>query len=242
MDKNVYLRMAEQDAEHWWFVARRRILQDQIASLRLPPGARILEAGCGPGGNLAMLSEFGQLDAFELNDDARQIASARSGIEVRPGKLPDNIGFEPDSFDLIAALDVIEHIEDDLGSVQALAKLLRPGARLIVTVPVYPWLWSAHDELHHHKRRYTRPEVRKLIGEAGLVMEKCSYFNTILFPLIVGIRFFKKLAGVTDKPDDDMPAPFLNAVLGRIFDAERFALRHVSLPFGVSVLCIARRR
>ncbi len=242
MDKNVYLRMSEQDAEHWWFVARRRILQDQIASLQLPPDARVLEAGCGPGGNLAMLSEFGQLDAFELDEDARQIASARCGIEVRFGKLPGDIGYEPGSFDLIAALDVIEHIEADLESVQALAKLLRPGARLIITVPVYPWLWSMHDDRHHHKRRYTRPAAKKLVEETGLVVEKCSHFNTILFPLIVGIRLVKKLAGVTDKPDDNMPSPFLNSVLGRIFGAERFALRHLSLPFGVSILCIARRR
>jgi SAM-dependent methyltransferase len=242
MDKNVYLRMAEQDAEHWWFVARRRILQDQIALLRLPPGARVLDAGCGPGGNLAMLSQFGQLDAFELDDGARQIASARGGIEVQSGKLPGDIGFEPDSFDLITALDVIEHIEADLESVQALAKLLRPGARLIITVPAYRWLWSEHDDRHHHKRRYTRPAVRRLAEEAGLVVEKCSHFNTILFPLIVGIRFLKKLAGVADKPDDDMPSPFLNIALERIFGAERFPLRYVSLPFGVSILCIARRR
>jgi SAM-dependent methyltransferase len=242
MDKNVYLRMSEQDAEHWWFVARRRILRDQIASLPLPPGARVLEAGCGPGGNLAMLSEFGQLDAFELDEDARQIASARSGIEVRSGALPGDIGYAPDWFDLIAALDVIEHIEADLESVQALAKLLRPGARLIITVPAYRWLWSEHDDRHHHKRRYTRPAVRRLAEEAGLVVEKCSHFNTILFPLIVGIRFLKKLAGVADKPDDDMPSPFLNIALERIFGAERFPLRYVSLPFGVSILCIARRR
>ncbi len=242
MDKSVYLRMAEQDAEHWWFVARRRILQDQIASLQLPQGARILEAGCGPGGNLAMLSEFGKLDAFELDEDARQIASAKSGIEVRSGALPGDIGYQPGSFDLIAALDVIEHIEADLESVQALAKLLRPGARLIITVPAYRWLWSEHDDRHHHKRRYTRPAVRKLTEEAGLVVEKCSHFNTILFPMIAGIRLLKKLSNTAGKPDDDMPSPFMNAVLGRIFGAERFALRHISLPFGVSILCIARRR
>jgi SAM-dependent methyltransferase len=189
-----------------------------------------------------MLSEFGQLDAFELDDDARQFASARCGLEIRSGKLPGDISFEPGSFDLIAALDVIEHIDADLESVQALAKLLRPGAPLIITVPAYPWLWSMHDDQHHHKRRYTRLAVRKLAEDAGLVVETCSYFNTILFSLIVGIRFLKKLAGAADKPDDNMPSPFVNAMLRRIFGAERFALRHVSLPFGVSVLCIARRQ
>ena len=88
MDRNVYLRMSEQDSKHWWFVARRRILRDQITALQLAPGARVLEAGAGPGGNLEMLSQFGVLDAFELDEDARQIASARSGLEIRPGALP----------------------------------------------------------------------------------------------------------------------------------------------------------
>ncbi len=242
MDKNIYLRMSEQDAEHWWFVARRRILRDQITSLQLPPGARVLEAGAGPGGNLEMLSEFGELDAFELDEDARQIASARSGIEIRSGALPGDNGYEPGSFDLIVALDVIEHIEADRESVRALARLLRPGARLVITVPAYEWLWSAHDDRHHHKRRYTRPKVRRLADEAGLEVERCSYFNTILLPMIVVTRFFKKLAGIADRPDDDMPSPFVNAVLLRLFSAERYLLRHLSLPFGVSILCIARRR
>jgi SAM-dependent methyltransferase len=242
MDKTVYMRMSEQDAEHWWFVARRRILYDQITSLQLPTGTRVLEAGCGPGGNLAMLSEFGQLEAFELDEDARQIASARSGLEVQSGALPGDTGYEPGSFDLIAALDVIEHIEADLESVRALEKLPRPGGRLIITVPAYRWLWSEHDDRHHHKRRYTLPAVRRLAEEAGLMVEKSSYFNTILFPLIVGIRFLKKLVGVADKPDDNMPPAFINFALKHMFGAERFPLRHVSLPFGVSILCIAQKR
>jgi SAM-dependent methyltransferase len=242
MDKNVFLRMSEQDTKHWWFVARRRILQDQITALQLPPGARVLEAGAGPGGNLEMLSEFGELDAFELDEDARQIASARSGIEIRSGALPGDIDYQPGSFDLIVAFDVIEHIEADRESVQALALLLRPGARLIITVPAYGWLWSAHDDRHHHKRRYTRPYVRRLVDEAGLEVEKCSYFNMILLPLIVTIRFLKKLAGIADSPDDDMPPPLVNAILLRIFSVERYLLRYLSLPLGVSILCIARRR
>ena len=242
MDRNVYLRMSELDATHWWFVARRRILRDQITSLQLSPGARVLEAGAGPGGNLEMLSEFGELDAFELDENARQIASARSGMEIRSGALPGDIGYEPGSFDLIVAFDVIEHIEADRGSIRALAQLLRPGARLIITVPAYGWLWSKHDDRHHHQRRYTRPAMRELAEETGLVVEKCSYFNTILFPLIVIARSLKKLTGTADRPDDVMPAPFLNAVLLRIFSAERYLLRYLSLPFGVSIMCIARRK
>jgi SAM-dependent methyltransferase len=242
MDKNIYLRMSEQDNKHWWFVARRRILWDQISSLRLPSGARVLEAGTGPGGNLEMLSEFGALEGFEPDDCVRQIASARSGIVIRPGALPGNIGYEPGSFDLIATLDVIEHIEADRESVRSLARLLRPGARLIITVPAYERLWSAYDERHHHKRRYTRPKVRRLVEEFGLEVERCTHFNTILLPLIVVTRLFKKLAGLADRPDDEMPSPLVKAILLRIFSVERYLLRHLSLQFGVSILCIARRR
>ena len=241
MEKNVYLRMSEQDAEHWWFVARRRILRDQIAALKLPPDAGILEAGCGPGGNLEMLSEFGQLDAFELDEGARKIAETRSGIAIRSGALPGDIGYEVNSFDLIAAFDVIEHIDDDLGSVRSLAGLLRPGARLMITVPAYRWLWSSHDEHHHHKRRYTRAEIRQLAESAGLKVEKCGYFNTLLFPLVVVFRFIKKLRGGGEKPDDEIPSPVVNAVLTRVFGSERHALRLAMFPFGLSILCIARR-
>lgn len=241
MDKTVYLRMSEQDAEHWWFVARRQILRDQIALLGLPRDARILEAGAGPGGNLAMLSEFGRLDAFELDEGAREIASRRSGFDVRAGALPDDVGYAPDSFDLIVALDVIEHIAADRESIQALARMLRPGGRLLITVPAYRWLWSAHDIRHHHKIRYTRPVIRKLAEDAGLSIDKCSHFNSLLFPLIVATRVFKKLMGLADRPDDGMPGPLTNAVLRRVFAAERYLLRYFSLPFGVSILCVARR-
>jgi SAM-dependent methyltransferase len=241
MDRNVYLRMAEQDGQHWWFVARKKILADQIATLRLAPDARLLEAGCGPGGNLKMLGRFGKLTAFELDQGARQIASERSGIDVAPGALPDQVGYEPGSFDLIAAFDVIEHIEQDSEATKVLATLLRPGGHLIITVPAYQWLWSKHDARHHHWRRYTRPEIHRLVEEAGLTVEKCSHFNTLLFPLVILVRFVKNLLGRADSPDDRMPGRLVNTVLRHIFASERFWLRHASLPFGVSIICISRK-
>lgn len=241
MDKSVYIRMSEQDAGHWWFVARRQILRDQIAALGLPARARILEAGCGPGGNLAMLAGFGNVEAFELDDEARRIAAARSGIDVRPGMLPDRIDEAPGAFDLIAAFDVIEHVDQDAASVQALARLLRPGGRLIVTVPAYRWLWSAHDERHHHKRRYTRSSVRSLAVGAGLEVEKCSHFNSFLLPVVACLRLVRKILSLRESPDDTMPRPVANRILTRIFGAERYLLRHVSFPAGVSILCVARR-
>lgn len=121
VEESVFARMSGHDAEHWWFVARRRILREQIAVLGLPRGARILEAGCGPGGNLAMLAEFGEVTGCEPNEGARRIAEQRTGLPVRDATLPDDTLFPAESFDLVAAFDVIEHIEDDAGAVRSLA-------------------------------------------------------------------------------------------------------------------------
>lgn len=241
MESAVYDRMERLDGQHWWFVARRRILSDQIAALDLSPDARILEVGCGLGGNLAMLSQFGSLSAMELNDDARRMAARRSGLVIQGGALPDDLDFEPGSFDLIAALDVIEHIDDDGAAVASLMPLLKPSGSLIMTVPAYRWLWSEHDDIHHHKRRYLQGGVRALIEGAGLSVEKLSHFNTVLFPLIVAIRMLGNLVGRTGHSDDAMPGPLVNRILSILFSAERHVLRHISLPVGLSILCIARR-
>ena len=241
MDRNVYLRMSDLDSAHWWFVARRQILADQIAQLGLGSEPRLLEVGCGPGGNLKMLAQFGRLEAFEMDDEARKLASERSGIDVAYGRLPDKFEFPPASYDLVAAFDVVEHVEEDREAVQAMAKLLRPGGRLMITVPAYQWLWSHHDERHHHWRRYRSAQIRTLVEEAGLKVDKLSYYNTLLFPLIIAVRFLKKLTGREDVPDDRIPGPVTNSLLRKIFASERFWLRAGSFPAGVSILCLARK-
>lgn len=241
MKPSVYEKMRQTDEVHWWFVARRKILRAALARLALPRDARVLEVGCGPGGNLEMLQAFGAVSAMEMDRSACQVASDRSGIEVVQGSLPDALPFEAQSFDLIAALDVIEHVEQDRESVAALARLLKPGGAMIVTVPAYAWLWSEHDEEHHHKRRYVRAEVAKLMRAAQLDVIKCGYFNTLLFPLVALIRTTKKLFGFPRGSDDDMPGALVNNVLQRIMASERALIRLFPLPFGSSILCIGRR-
>lgn len=241
MKPSVYEKMRQTDEVHWWFVARRKILGAALDRLALPRDAQILEVGCGPGGNLEMLQAFGTVSAVEMDRGACQVASDRSGIEVVQGSLPDALPFEAQSFDLIAAFDVIEHVERDRDSVAALARLLKPGGAMIVTVPAYAWLWSEHDEEHHHKRRYVRTEVDGLMRAAQLDVISCGYFNMLLFPLVALIRASKKFFGFPRGSDDDMPGALINNALQRIMASERALIRLFPLPFGTSILCIGRR-
>ena len=158
MERAVFDRMAELDQDHWWFLARRRIL-DALIGRVVRPGeqARILEVGCGTGHNLAMLGRFGKVEACELDRSrAGAGASKRLGRKVKDARLPDLSMFERNGYDLVALLDVLEHVPDDIGSLRAIHRRLKPGGALLVTVPANPWMWSAHDVAHHHFRRYTR--------------------------------------------------------------------------------------
>ena len=130
--------------------------------------------------------------------------------------------------------------DDDVDAVRALAGLLVPGGWLIATVPAYQWMWSHHDELHHHKRRYTRKEMVALFEGAGLKVRRASYFNALLFPAAAAVRILKNITG-SKAADDAMPSKPVNAVLERLFASEAAWLRHGSLPFGLSIVIIGRK-
>lgn len=240
MQRDVYQRLDQIEDRHWWFVARRAVLSAAIrrfASFTKPP--QILEAGCGTGGNLAMLSGFGELVAFEPDADARKMAAQKHTCEILEGYLPEGIPYDDRRFDLIAAFDVIEHVERDVESLEALRQRLNPGGRLIMSVPALPWLWSAHDEHHHHFRRYTHESLASALRQAGFRSVEITYYNTLLFPLVAGVRGIKKLFNLSDSSDDHLPAAPLNAMLRMIFASERFLIGRVRLPIGVSLLAVA---
>jgi SAM-dependent methyltransferase len=239
MERSVYREMAELDQRHWWYKARREVLADLIRREAMPPGdARILEIGCGTGHNLEMLGQFGTIDALELDEEARAIAKKRLGRPVMSAPLPELAGVPDRYYDLIAALDVIEHIDDDRAAVAAIAGKLRSGGKFVMTVPAHQWMWSAHDVVNHHKRRYSKDGLRRLIDGSPLRLDRIGYFNSLLFPLAVAERLASKLRG-KDNADVKLPSAPLNALLERVFAAERHFVGRLPLPPGLSLFAVA---
>jgi SAM-dependent methyltransferase len=238
MDEAVYREMADVQLEHWWYRGRRHILATVIESLDLPANPQLLEAGCGPGGNLPMLARFGQVFAFEPHDGARETAIAKAAATVRSGTLPDGIPFDQ-LFDLVCAFDVVEHVEDDVSAIRALGHKLAPGGRLLLTVPAHPWLWSEHDVRNHHFRRYTRDTLEAAILGAGLRIDKLSAFNARLFPLVAATRFVQTSLRLGAKAEEVMPSPQVNGMLERIFAAEAPRVAGPGYSNGVSLLAVA---
>jgi SAM-dependent methyltransferase len=238
MEREVFDRMAEQDSRHWWYVARRKILSGLIErDVPLPADARVLEIGCGTGHNFEMLGRFGRVDAIEIDDEARALASRRLGREVSTAPLPELTGIPDDTYHLIALLDVLEHIEDDEASLASIRRKLAPGGRILVTVPANQWMWSAHDAVHHHHRRYSKRRFTNVVRRAGLNLHRISYFNTLLFPLAAAARIVGKLRGKKES-DDKMPAAPLNKLFETVFGLERHLVGRVPLPAGVSLVAI----
>lgn len=239
--------MARIEQHHWWFVGRRAVIRSALKHLRLPKRAQILEPGCGAGGNLHLLAEFGQVSAFEPNAAARAFAVTRStdlgSVDIRDGTLPDIVPFAKNNFDLLVAFDVIEHLDEDIASCRALCETLKPRGRALFTVPAFMFMWSEHDEALHHKRRYTKQSFLDVLAAAGFAIDHAAYFNFWLFPPIAAARIMARLLGRTSEAGDHatMPSPAVNSILASVFSSERFFVPFVPLPFGVSILVSAHR-
>jgi SAM-dependent methyltransferase len=225
-------------ASHWWFSGRRAVLAALLDGLPLPRPARILDAGCGTGSNLPVLVDRGAVVGVDAGAAPLAFAAAVPRARARLEALP----FADVQFDLVTALDILEHLDDDVAGARELARVVRPGGWLVVFVPAFRFLWSLQDEVSEHRRRYTRPELVTVLERAGLSVQRSSYFNTILFPPILLGRLALRIRRPAIASENVLTSPVLDRILGRIFAAEGRILGCLDLPVGVSVLAIARRR
>jgi SAM-dependent methyltransferase len=231
---------------HWWFVARRNILLE-ILNRYIGESAtgerRILDVGCGTGTMLTYLARFGNAEGVDIDAEAIEYCHAR-GLKKVIQSTADTLPFADGSFDLVTALDVIEHIDDDLGVLREIKRVLRPGGRLLLTVPAYRFLWGRQDEINLHKRRYIAPEMRQRLQDSGFVVQKLTYMNSLLFPAIAAIRLVRHVLPEPKDLESDFafPAPrLLNGLLSKVFGVERFMVGRFDIPFGVSILALAQK-
>jgi SAM-dependent methyltransferase len=242
MDPRIYNELILQENTHWWFVSRRAIAYTLLRGITLSHSPLILDAGCGSGGNLAMLSTFGSVFGMEMHEQVLARAKARHIGQVEHGKLPGDIPFPGQTFDVVTLFDVLEHIKDDKAALDALVARMNPGAVMCLTVPAFPWLYSRLDREHHHFRRYTRRELIERLNEAGLAVQHASYWNCLLFPIAVFVRLLENLnIPPQGSLGSHIPSKPINKFLRKIVSAERYIIPHFALPFGLSLIVIARK-
>ena len=240
MDRDYELQTHQAEDRHWWYRGRRTVLEGVISSMDLPPGARILDAGCGSGRNMVDLARHGTVTGVELSPASVALAEARNAGHVVAGSVLE-MPFADDSFEMAASLDVIEHLEDDLGALRELRRVVAPGGSLLLTVPAYGWLWSGHDEINHHHRRYTRRSLQQAAESCGWHQVRTTYFNSLLLPVAILLRVLERFNRKTTESSLDLwvPPEPLNWTLERPLALEAAMIaRGGRIPAGLSLLAV----
>ena len=245
MERSYAQHYARLEGEHWWFQARRVILRDLLTHLEWPQQPRILEIGVGPGHNLLEVYPLdARLEGIEPDEELARLAAKRGPARVFQAsidRLPSEI--QDGCYDGVTMFDVLEHIEDDARALQIVNRKLRHGGRIVLAVPAYMWLWGQQDIVNQHCRRYTLTELRRKLEAAHFTIERMTYFNTFLFLPIAVVRLIARYRGQPYEAEGDFayvrkPS---NAVLFTLFSGERFFLRYLNFPFGVSAFAVARK-
>lgn len=227
--------------KHWWCRARRDIVLSMIRPFVAGNGLKILEIGCGVGNNLEYFKRFGDVTGADSSPIAIEYAREKTGLEIVKCVLPFDVPFGDQSFDLVIMLDVLEHIDEDIKALKCVYRLLRHGGILVCTVPAYPFLWSVHDELFHHKRRYTLTGLKDNLSSSNYLVKRITYYNFLLFPLGSLIRVFSKLLKVNKATDFRLPPTIINEALFNIFRWESSILSFLNFPVGMSVIAISEK-
>ncbi len=243
MEQHTYSIMYEVEGKHWWFAGRRRIIAgfvEKVCRDIATSQPRILDVGCGTGANLQMLAQFGAAEGVDVSSDALDFCRARGLAEVKQGAA-ENLPFADASFDVVTGLDVVEHLDDDVAGLREMRRVLRPDGRAVLFVPAFMFLWGVQDDISHHRRRYTLVELEQKLKSAGLKIERASYANITFFvPILIG-RVMMRLTGLRPASENNITIGALNGLLGRILGSESWWLRRMSFPFGVSIICVAKK-
>ena len=261
-----YEVMFDVEDNHWWFVGRRAVVFSQIedalgatiaaaraklstgtdpsqierTGTRALPGLRVLDVGCGTGATMDHLKRYGVPHGIDLSELPLKF-SRRRGHQRTLRASATELPFESESFDLVTALDVIEHLDDDAQGLSEIRRVLKPGAPVVIFVPAFQSLWGPNDVQSGHRRRYRLNQLRSLVEDAGLRVERVSYANIAMFiPIWLG-RKILTLLGRDEQAENRINHPTINNLLAKIFSSEAGWLRNHTLPFGVSIICVARK-
>lgn len=245
MQQHTYAIMDRVEDSHWWFVGRRAILESFLTRIcsslaPRPSPLKILDVGCGTGANIEMLSQYGDAEGVDVSDDALEFCR-KKGLKVQKG-LAEKLPYDDATFDLTTALDVIEHLDDDVAGLKEMHRVTKTGGYSLFFVPAFMWLWGVQDDISNHRIRYTRAQIVKRIEKAGYTVERATYANFTFFAPILGGRVFMKLTGIKPESENNINVSALNGLFGKLFSAERHWLSRMNFPFGVSIVIVAKKR
>jgi SAM-dependent methyltransferase len=242
MNKAMYAVDARIEQEHWWFVGRRRLFSRMIRGLRVETGAPVLDVGTSAGTNLRMLRDLGFTDVtgLDLSLEAIRFCMEKGLGSVKQGDVTA-MPFDDQSFALVVATDIIEHVDDDLRGLTEIRRVLRPGGVTLLAVPAFPSLWGFQDEVGHHKRRYRMQPLLERIEQAGLIAGERFHYNYLLFGPIWFARRIMKHLKHSLQSEGEVNSPLVNKVLSAVFSLDIATAPKLAPPFGVSILVVARR-
>ncbi len=246
MEEYEYSNLARRESFYFWNIGRREILRDALRRHLSPSLTReILDIGCGPGGNILILQEFGRVTGLDISESALSFAKNR-GFARLISASAENIPFPDASFDMVSALDMLEHVEEQEKVLAGAFRILKTGGIFLVTVPAHPWLWSAHDEALHHLRRYAQKDIILKLEKAGFRVLEKSHFVTVAV-LVNYLRLFRdKIFSGAQKKDKaktyDVEFPvLLNSLLLFILRCEKVFIRFFSIPLGSSLMLVVQK-
>ncbi len=244
MQQHTYAIMNRVEDSHWWYVGRRAILEsflEQIVNnlkseIQNP---KLLDVGCGTGGNLEMLKKFGAAEGVDVSDEALEFCRSKN-LTVHKG-LAEKLPFADETFDVVTALDVVEHLDDDVAGLSEMFRVLKRGGKTLIFVPAFMFLWGVQDDVSNHRIRYTKKQIVERLEKSGFEIERATYANWTFFAPILAGRTLMKVTGIKPESENNVNISALNGVFGKLFASEKFLLKNFNFPFGVSIVVVARK-